>query len=283
MQNYKADEVLGVGEGVLVKKEKANRNKNLHTHEFLEIIFISSGEGTEVVDDKSYSVKRGDLLFVNFGESHSFSMSDMEFIHILLRPEFISEVLVNSENIFDVFALPQFSAIQGDFKRNGTVSFQGDELVTASSVIETMLSEYEEKKPGYRTVLHGYIQVLFTMLIRKLKENGKETDRAVEKISQYVEEHLRERITLSDIAYNCFYNPSYFSRKFKSVFGKNLSEYVKERRLEKAAELLASGESSVEEISALTGFSNKTVFYRAFKARYSQTPSEYRKGKKRIL
>ena len=37
MQNYKADEVLGVGEGVLVKKEKANRNKNLHTHEFLEI------------------------------------------------------------------------------------------------------------------------------------------------------------------------------------------------------------------------------------------------------
>lgn len=280
MQIYKANDVLCANEGILVKKEKANRNKNPHRHEFIELVFIRHGEGIESVDGVDYEVKYGDLLFINFGSSHAFSISDMEFVHILLRPEFVSDALVNSENIFDVFALPQFSTIKGDIKRDCIVSFDGDELLRITAIIDAMLFEYKEKKQGYLTLLHGYTQVLFAMLIRRLKELDSGRRTAVDKISQYVDSHLGERVTLTGIAKSCFYNPSYFSRKFKTVFGKNLGEYIKEKRILKASELLKTSELPIEAIISTVGFSDKSYFYKLFRERYGITPSEYRKGKK---
>ena len=280
MQIYKADDIFADGEGIVVKKETVNRVKNPHKHEFIELVYVTRGSGTEVVGDKEYVVGRGDLLFVNFGATHAFQASDMDFVHILLRPEFVSEALVNSENIFDVFSLPQFSTITGDFGKNCIVNFEGEERETMSEIIDAMLKEYGIKSPGYKTVLHGYTQVLFTHLIRRLKEKDTEKNLSVKKIESYVDEHLDERLTLSDIADSCFYNPSYFSRKFKQLFGKNLSDYVKERRLDRAAELLRKSELSVDSICKTTGFSDKSKFYKVFKERFSLTPSEYKKGKK---
>ena len=277
MQIYKATDVFPENEGITVKKENSNRNKNPHMHEFLELIYITRGEGTEIVGGVEYKVRAGDLLFVNFGVSHAFSMKDTDFIQILLRPEFVSEVLVNSENIFDVFALPQFSSIPGDFSRDSIVRFEGEELTGATDLVETMLDEYVQKKPGYKTVLHGYTQVLFTRLIRKLKESKSESSSITNKIEDYVIRHLGEKITLSDIARGCFYNPSYFSRKFKSLFGKKLSSYVEEKRLKVAVQMLRGTQGTIDEIAASVGFSDKSRFYKEFKKYYGKTPGEYRK------
>ncbi|MBR2467166.1 MAG: helix-turn-helix domain-containing protein [Clostridia bacterium] len=278
IQRYTADDALGKNEGILVKKELANRNKNLHTHEFIEIIFISGGEGIQIIGGKEHHVRHGDILFVNFGESHAFKNSSMEFIHILLRPEFMSEHLINSENIFDVFSLPRFSSISSTITDSKVASFSGEELRILSQMIETMLCEYEEKRPGYKAVLYGYMQVLFTMLIRRLSGFYIEKSRATDKIAAYVEEHLAEHITLSDIARNCFYNPSYFSRKFKSICGKNLIEYVKEKRLDSAKRLLESTDGTVTDIMSACGFCSRSQFYKSFKERFGLTPCEYRKN-----
>ncbi|MEE0897400.1 MAG: AraC family transcriptional regulator [Acutalibacteraceae bacterium] len=277
MQNYKADDTIGKGEGVLVKREIANRDKELHTHEFIEIIFISDGEGIQIVDGTEHRVKRGDILFVNFGESHAFKSSSMEFTHILLRPEFMSERLIDSENIFDVFALPRFSSIRGELSESKVASFSGEELHALSEIIDTMLSEYEGKRPGYRAMLYGYMQVLFTMLIRCLSGSAERGTATTDTIARYIDEHLSEHITLGDIARNCFYNPSYFSRKFKSVYGKNLIEYINERRLMLAKKLLCETDDSVTEIGICAGFVSQSHFYKSFKKRYGYTPLEYRK------
>ncbi|MBQ9920676.1 MAG: helix-turn-helix domain-containing protein [Clostridia bacterium] len=280
MQNYTALSTFLPGEDILVHKEKADRNKNPHTHEFIELIFIYSGSGTHVIDGKRYSVKSGDILFVNFGKTHSFEMSEMEFVNILLRPEFMSEHLLNSENIFDVFALPQFSAIHGEYSSGASVSFSGNELLTVSGIIDTMLCEYNEKKPAYQTVLSAGLEMIFTFVIRKLKlKEEQNTKNAAALMAEYVDRHLFEKITLSDIAAHCFYNPVYFSRKFKMYFGKNLSDYVKERRLCEAARLLCDTDLTVTQIYTDCCFSDKSQFYRLFKKRFGCTPAEYRNSR----
>ena len=277
MQNYTADGAIGPGEDILVGRELANRNKNPHTHEFVEIIYILSGEGTEIINGKEYTVRRGDLLFVNFGESHAFKSSSAEFIHILLRPEFMSERLVSSENIFDIFALPAFSAISCT-PQSSSVSFVGEEFAEITSAILAMEREYNQKRGGYRAMLFGYMQVVFTMLLRALNRGGAES--SASEAERYISEHLFEKITLSDIAKNCFYNPSYFSRKFKSIFGKNLGDYLRDRRLKEAANLLLTTDASTTEIAEACAFSNKALFYRLFKESYGITPKEYRQSKK---
>ena len=89
--------------------------------------------------------------------------------------------------------------------------------------------------------------------------------------------HLFEKISLSDIAANCFYNPSYFSRKFKSFFGKNLTDFVREKRLLSAASMLRETNKSITEIAEKCGFSDKTQFYKLFRGEFGVTPTEYRK------
>jgi len=277
MYIYEADKTLGEGEGILVRRDVANRNIESHLHEFIEIIFVRSGEGIESVGGVRHSVKRGDVVLVNFGREHSFTNSGMEFINVLVRPEFVSEKLINSENIFDIFSLPQFASIEGDCAQSEVVSFNGSELLTVTNLVENMLCEYETKSAGYRSALHGYVQVLFTMLVRKLKERAENTDLSVLKIEKYVEEHLSDKISLSDIAADCFYNPSYFSRKFKSYFGKNLTDYVREKRLLAVARLLSDTDRAAADIATECGFTDKTQFYKLFKAKFGCTPSEYRK------
>lgn len=276
MQVYKADEIFG-GEGIVVRREVVNRSKEPHLHEFIEIIFIRSGEGIESVGGVTHKVRRGDLIFVNFGKEHAFSGQGMEFIHILLRPEFMSERLINSENVFDIFALPAFSSIEGECASCDVVSFTGSELVTLTNLVDAMLAEYDGKNAGWSTALQGYAQVLFTMLLRRLKDSGESSDTAVTRIEEYVSEHLFDKITLSDIAANCFYNPSYFSRKFKSYFGKNLTDYLKEKRLFSAAKMLRDTSKTSAEIAEACGFSDKTQFYKLFRTEFGCTPSEYRK------
>ncbi len=277
MQNYTADATIGKGNGILISREFANRDKNPHTHEFIEIIYILSGKGVEIVDGVEYQVERGDMLFINFGEEHAFKNSDMEFVQVLLRPEFMSERLVSSENIFDIFSLPQFSSISADHSKC-IVSFSGEEKTAVSSAILTMLHEYEQKRDGYRAILYGYMQVIFTMLIRKLGQNC--DAKCAQTVEKYIAEHLFERITLTDIAQNCFYNPSYFSRKFKHIFGKNLVHYLRERRLVEAARLLCTEDTPTDEIATRCAFSSKSAFYKLFKETYGVTPREYREGKK---
>jgi AraC-like DNA-binding protein len=189
----------------------------------------------------------------------------------------MSERLVNSDNIFDIFSLPAFSSIEGECTLDDVVSFSGAELVSVTNLVDAMLSEYENKRAGWRTALYGYAQVLFTLLVRRLKDAGESSNLSVSKIESYVAEHLFDKITLSDIAENCFYNPSYFSRKFKSVFGKKLTDYVREKRLLAAAKMLAETDKSNGEIALLCGFSDKTQFYKLFRAEFGCTPTEYRK------
>ena len=97
-------------------------------------------------------------------------------------------------------------------------------------------------------------------------------------ILEYIEAHCCERLTLSDLARRCFYNPSYFSRVFKEVSGRSLTDYISEKRMERAKELLASSDCTIEEIAARTGYNDRGQFFRQFKAVTGMTPGAFRDG-----
>ena len=43
-----------------------------HCHEFIEIVYVLSGAATERVDESSYEVERGDVIFINYGSHHAY-------------------------------------------------------------------------------------------------------------------------------------------------------------------------------------------------------------------
>ena len=85
-----------------------------HYHDFVEMIYILHGKCIHTVDGKDYPMRRGDFLIVNYNQKHSISgASDVEYINILLKPEYISRSLVSKENAFVLLHLSEFE----DFRK----------------------------------------------------------------------------------------------------------------------------------------------------------------------
>ena len=64
----------------LVCQNVLNQNHPLHQHDFYEIEYITEGSGTHLINDKSYSVQKGDLLFITPMDFHGFETHNIKTI-----------------------------------------------------------------------------------------------------------------------------------------------------------------------------------------------------------
>lgn len=95
----------------------------------------------------------------------------------------------------------------------------------------------------------------------------------------YIEAHLDEAMTLSDLAAVAHFSPYHFHRIFTAVTGETLGQFINRTRLERAAAwLVTRPRRPVTRIAIESGFSNPSSFSRAFRTHFSMTPTEWRRG-----
>ena len=98
----------------------------------------------------------------------------------------------------------------------------------------------------------------------------------VENVRLYVQAHLSEKITVSEIARARGLNASYLNTCFREQTGESVSAYVRRMKIQRAQALLAGTEHSLAEICAMLGYFDQSHFSRAFKAVTGMTPGAYR-------
>ncbi|QGH61927.1 helix-turn-helix domain-containing protein [Serratia proteamaculans] len=97
-----------------------------------------------------------------------------------------------------------------------------------------------------------------------------------ELLACYIEENLGDTITLQALAQLVELSAFHFSRVFKQVFGLPPYQYVLQRRLERAYQLVISSTLSLTEIAAQCGFSAPAQFSTQFRRQFGQSPSSLR-------
>jgi two-component system, response regulator YesN len=83
--------------------------------------------------------------------------------------------------------------------------------------------------------------------------------------------------SIRDLALEFNLSPTYLQRLFKQETGISMAEWISERRLQRAAHLLANSYMSVKEIAHIVGYEHPSSFIRAFERRFTQAPARYRK------
>ncbi|MNR03983.1 HTH-type transcriptional activator RhaS [compost metagenome] len=68
-------------------------------------------------------------------------------------------------------------------------------------------------------------------------------------------------------------------RKLKGLTGKNINQLVRKIRIQKAAQLLRSGQYNVTEVALMVGINSSIYFRQCFREEFGQLPSEYQKKK----
>ncbi|CAH0293286.1 Bifunctional transcriptional activator/DNA repair enzyme AdaA [Peribacillus sp. Bi96] len=103
------------------------------------------------------------------------------------------------------------------------------------------------------------------------------TEDWIEQITEWIDKHFSEPLTLNKLADISHGSPYHLQRLFKRVKGISPTEYIQRLRLEKATRLLESSEQPVAEIGLAVGFSSTPYFITLFKKKMGETPMGYRK------
>lgn len=116
--------------------------------------------------------------------------------------------------------------------------------------------------------------------IQNLNESANTT---INRTLEYIEDkYCDEDISLKSVAEYVNLSPAYFSAWFKKETGINFSDYITDKRIEKAKELLCGTSKLISEIAYEVGFSDYRYFGQIFKKFTGKTPREFQAGSRRI-
>jgi len=232
-----------------------------HIHNsFIEIVYIKNGRATEHVNKTTFKVSRGDLLFINYGSTHSFEPhGKLEYYNIGFAPETLIK-RINNENAFAFILLTSFNEVRQNDEK--LFNFSGVERVEIENLFEIMLIESQKRVKRSEFIVENCLNMILSLICDKCSAMMNERS-TWEELCEYINENLEKKITLEDLAKKCYYNPAYFSRIFKEKYGENVSQYIKQKRVELAKNLLLNGDT-IEYIVEKSGFSSKHMLYSAF-------------------
>ncbi|MDQ1908996.1 response regulator [Paenibacillus sp. GD4] len=130
-------------------------------------------------------------------------------------------------------------------------------------------SSWREAEAYYRKLS----EQLFT---QRADEQTNRTQQVLTTLNQYIERNLADDLSLEKLADHVYLHPTYLSRLYKQISGVRLSDYIKEVRLKKAAELLANPRLKIHEVAVGVGFESAHYFTKVFKKEMHMTPQEFR-------
>lgn len=259
-----------------IKRDEYIDMPQLHCHENYELYYLLAGERNYFIEDKTYRVPRGSLVFVNKHVLHRTTDPRQAVGHERILILFQKPFLGPEQSLLDIASSPY---------RSGppvlTLTITQQRIV--EELLFKMLREAKRKESAFDTLLKSVLIELLIYALR-IREQAirfpEEPENAqhlkARKIMQYINSHYADPITLGSLSKRFFISPYYMSRLFKSATGFSIMAYVIAVRIKEAQILLRETVKPVTEISADTGFGDLVHFCRTFKKQTGITPQQYR-------
>jgi two-component system response regulator YesN len=139
----------------------------------------------------------------------------------------------------------------------------------------------------YETISHSsnkeHLYTNFFCLLEKIMEyvsveKTNKTSKDMNKIISFIEKNYQRDISLVDVAGVVDLNPSYVSRLIKNHIGKSFTDFVSDKRIAEAENLLLTTNLKLDGICQKVGYQNTYYFIKVFRKYYGTTPAKYRES-----
>lgn len=124
----------------------------------------------------------------------------------------------------------------------------------------------------------GLIYEFFSVIVQNVNI-GKDNVDFIKTALRIIDYNYSSPITVEQIAKRLSLNTSYFSRVFSEQIGESPKQYLLNKRIERAKELLIETNASIFEIANSVGYEDQLYFSRIFKKYVGMSPNEYKKSK----
>lgn len=181
--------------------------------------------------------------------------------------------------------VPAFLISENRKKPSDIQSFEKNEFI--KPYIESLLFYFEQPEMVDEDIIILKLKELLALLYKLNSNNVRALlsdmfNPSVMDFKKLIEDNLYENIAVDEMAHLTNLSLSTFKRKFKKVFEESPANYIRTKRLEKAAQLLKVSEASIQDICFDCGFNSIDNFSKSFRKAYGLPPSEYRKSVNQI-
>lgn len=135
--------------------------------------------------------------------------------------------------------------------------------------------EIRNKQYGYNDIIHNYLFVILTKLMR-IKNPLQSYEFNINYVIKYIDEYFVTDINIDDLANIAGYSTDHFRILYKNKTGISPKKYILQKRLNYATKLLQTSDMSVAEISDVCGFKYPPQFIQFFKQHKKCTPHNFR-------
>jgi AraC-like DNA-binding protein len=201
--------------------------------------------------------------------------TDIVIIGVLIKKEIFYrnflKIISSDRRLLHFFLDPKINSFSDEF-----IHLENLENSSIRMQLELMAAEYADKKQDTQDILKPMTLTLIMMLARQFKVTRRISDdeNKIEGMVHFMDEHL-DHITLSVLSSEFGYHPAYISSQLSEKTGKTFSQILLSQRMERAVFLMKNTDLSIEEITEMIGYADKSNFYKAFRAYYGKTPRQF--------
>ncbi len=241
----------------------------IHYHNEHELYYLICGKTKYFVGDEIFHLKQGNFIFIPKGTIHK--TDSEECLHN-------ERLLIGfDDDIFDKDAL----IILKEFTKNKLIIIPKNDQSQAEEILHRLLDESRGDQVLKDYLIKLYTLELVTLLYRcksDQKQEPKVSDKIIFEISEYINLNFEQDISLDNLCERFSISKSHLSRKFKTVAGIGLNEYITFVRISNAEKLLKNSNYSITQIAAMCGFNDSNYFSTVFKRLKGITPLKYSKS-----
>lgn len=247
---------------------------DVHTHEYYELFLVIGGSATHYVNKSTFSIKKGNLVFVRKNDVHGFIDTSPDYMHInfSFSENSLNDFVSYIGSGFNMNALieSEYSPIIFLTKQDtNNLNFRMSEFFVANHATYNM----QELKSKARYLIAYIFMNYFSNTVSTHSEIPfwlEHTHDAMKLPKNFIAGHDR-MVEISGRS------PEHLSRNFKKYYNVTPINYILELRLNHAAALLSSSSLSATDICYECGFNSLAWFYDAFTKQFGITPKQYRK------
>jgi AraC-like DNA-binding protein/mannose-6-phosphate isomerase-like protein (cupin superfamily) len=261
-----------------VQDWKQKKNFYWHYHEEIEFLLIIEGELTVFCGDDQLVLSQGDITLFGASEPHSTMHTKVGrlsqiVLQIDLRKYWDMSTLNSMQHFSEV--IRPLSTLNYIYRTNSEVRSQTDAL------IREIYQEMNGKQIGYELAVSSRIKNILLLLLRHdtrmlLNYNDNRLLGRLQPAVDYVETHLSEKLSVTEISKSLNMSYTHFIKTFKKAVGMSFTDFVVYKRIKKAEQQLLTSDISIAEVAESVGISNLGHFYELFRRYNECSPKQFK-------
>lgn len=258
-----------------MNKDQAWEMSHFHFHDPYEILFVTGGSCSFLIEAEMIEATRGTLLLMKSGLLHmSTSLPDSEYTRYVIN--------FNPSDLKD-FTTKQTDLLEGFNNDRHYLQLTEAEITRLEPLFRSCYNKTGEYGSDLRRNLN-FLELLLeiTELMRQEHRSVELPETEVHKnyqrvkpIISYILDNPTDSLSLESVAEKFFYNKHYLCRIFKTATGISVGKYITSVHIQYAATCLRQG-YSVQESGIMAGFKNNSNFISTFRKVMDISPGQYR-------